>query len=152
MAAVPPGFRVDPHPHALPASPPRAVPSLDVKVLPTGLLAETQSSPPQTPSPPALEKKQTSFDDTTVKEFFEWVEGRRECLSPLASSDLGFDQWTYELRKKRPPSPGQEDRLKRRIWELANNSPLKLWHAIELCQLRELLGPGFEWVQTPQKW
>ena len=157
LATVPPGFRVDPHPTAVPTSPPRqVVRPLGAVSLPSTLLVDPPHSPPPTPpatpSPPVIEKKDVSFDDTILREFLEWAEGRRECLSPLASTDLGFDQWTYQLRNKTPPQPDQELALKQRLWYLANASPLKMWHAIQTCELRALLGPGFEWVQTPEKW
>ena len=97
-------------------------------------------------------QKVLSFDQTTLNEFVEWAEGQRDCLSPLAASDLGLDQWLYELRKKPMPSPEQEDQLKRRVWELAHESPLTLWKAMQTRTLRILLGEGFEWVQTPETW
>jgi len=158
QATVPSGFR-NPPPSPCSISPtrrttaPAALPKLKhcgARALPKDLLENVP--PPTRASPPKLTKATLSFDDTTLKEFLEWTDGRLECLSPMASSDLGFDQWTYELRRKAPPSPNQENSLKWRIWELANESPLKLWNAMQLRKLPELLGPGFEWVQTPKNW
>lgn len=145
MAAVPPGFRVSTAVHPTLQKP-------TMTPLPTNLLDDAFQSPPQTPSPPAIEKKHDSFEDTTLREFCEWFDGRRECLSPMAASDLGFDQWLYQLRKAPLPSAEQEHELKRRIWDLANESPLKLWHAIQTRKLPLLLGNGFEWVQVPKNW
>lgn len=145
LVTVPPDFRVGARPSETPTSPP-------LKALPAGLLADIPHSPTATSYPQVPSKKDVSFDDTIVNEFVEWADGKRECLSPMASSDFGFDWWTYELRRKPPPSTDQEDRLKRRIWDLANESPLKLWQAIQARELRALLGPGFEWVQLPENW
>jgi len=93
-----------------------------------------------------------SFDDTILKEFVEWAEGRRKTLNPMAASDLGFDNWLYALRDRPIPTLEQDRMLKMRILYLAYKSPLSLWSAIENYTLPTLLGKEFGWVETPKRW
>ena len=92
------------------------------------------------------------FELSTVGEFVQWMEGRRDRLSPIARTHLGMERWDYQLANKTIPTQQQFVFLCNRLRELVHLSPLKLWHAIEHGTLVDLLGDGFQWVQAPRQW
>ena len=129
--------------------PPPAVAKQDSPPLPRNLfdsciLTERIRSAPAT--------QDLEFDSTPVKAFIDWAEGRTQCLSPYVASEIGLDQWLYDLRGKPFPTHEQEMQLKDRILELANKSPLKLYENIENKTLKSFLGSGFEWIECPSEW
>lgn len=93
-----------------------------------------------------------SLRSTSLPTFVKWCEGKTRCLSPVVASGLGLDAWLYSLRKKPIPTFRQEHDLKLRLLHLAQTSPLQLHESISSHELKKLLGPGFEWVETDAWW
>jgi hypothetical protein len=118
--------------------------------LPSNLFESQTHCPTQKSIEP--NKDRVEFENTPLKEYVDWLDGTQQCLSPNVASELGLDLWLYHLRGVPNPSPDQEDALKKRILELAHQSPLKLFSAIQTKHLNEILGDGFEWVQAPREW
>lgn len=106
------------------------------------------------PTPPPRSGKGAfnQFETSVLHDFLNWCDGNTQCLSPLASSALGLDVWTYDLRRKKLPSLQQERMLKQRLLELAHKSPLALHYAIVDHNLVPFLGLGFEWVECNESW
>lgn len=116
--------------------------------LPTGLINHYRPSPDL----PKSEIGKLDYDSTTVKSFMDWTEGLIDCLPPNVASEVGLDLWLYELRGKQPPTAKQEELLRHRIMQLANQSPYTLHQSIENRTFKTLLGEEFHWVECPELW
>lgn len=116
--------------------------------IPTDLLDNTSTSPKR----PALQVDSLDFENTSLKKFIDWCDGKLQCLPPYVASQLGLDVWLYKLRNKPTPTSEQESLLRNKILELAQQSPLGLYEAVERKQLRNYLGTGFEWLEAEVAW
>lgn len=132
-----------------PPIPPQVLP------IPTGLLENTASSLKSV----KLSSQEgngyssyTDYDSTVLKHFMDWMEGRTQCLLPFVASEFGLDLWLYKLRNKPHPTKEQELLLQNRVLELAQKSPYHLHECIQNKTFKDLLGPGFEWVECPKDW
>lgn len=92
------------------------------------------------------------FENTSIKKFIDWTDGKIQCLPPHVASQLGLDVWLYKLRNKPPPTSEQELLLRNKILQLAQKSPFRLYEAVEKKQLRSYLGEGFEWLEAEIEW
>lgn len=99
-----------------------------------------------------LKPEDFDFEKTTIKTFLDWYEKKIYYLPTYVASELGFDDWLYDLRRAHPPTSDQAHCLKQRIAELAYRSPYALHEAVETRTLKQYLGKDFYWIQTNVDW
>ena len=67
-------------------------------------------------------------------------------LSPQAKSDLGFDDFNYQLIGRFPPSPQAQEDLREHLVQIALNEPEALLFHVFHESLHGLVGPRFDWA------
>jgi len=104
------------------------------------------------PSERSLMPPDFDFDKTNIKVFLDWCDGKIPALPQYVASEVGLDLWLYELRGKPTPTIQQEQALRRKMVDLANQSPFRLHEAVETRTLKDLLGSEFDWLESNTDW
>jgi hypothetical protein len=109
------------------------------------------------PRPWALPDPLPPMEATVVGELFRAstmsgapTKERWKLLNPQARSDLGFDEFLYQVRGCYPPASSQYETLFSRLIKLACDCPEDVYRAAFFEQLGELLGPEFQWAVFPK--
>ena len=128
-----------------------------VAIPPVSPTKTIESGSPWAPksNPWALPNPLPPMEATVVGELFRAGTGaqtkdRWKLLNPQARSDLGFDEFLYQVRGCYPPVSSQYETLFSRLIELACDCPEDVYRAAFFEQLGELLGPGFKWAVFPK--